>query len=165
MVVSHDSESPAAGQQVFTACAFIHQEFDGIEKVFLSKRALTKKLFPGVFELPGGHIDYGENLVDGLKREIEEEFGMDTKVGEPFFVFDYLNDIKGSHSIEVVYFAKFIGNIASIRLDPEDHSEFGWFAESDLSKAYTADKKADNIEFVAIQRGFELLRGEHHRFE
>jgi ADP-ribose pyrophosphatase YjhB (NUDIX family) len=70
--ISHDSETLAVGQQVITACAFIHQQFDGVEKVFLPRRALTKKFLPGVFELPGGHIDFGEDIVVGLKREIME---------------------------------------------------------------------------------------------
>ena len=70
--ISHDSETLATGQQVITACAFIHQTFDSIEKVFLPKRAATKKFLPGVFELPGGHIDYAEDIVVGLKREVIE---------------------------------------------------------------------------------------------
>ena len=93
---SHDSETPAEGQQVITACAFIHQEFDGVEKVFLPKRAETKKFLPGVYELPGGHIDFGEDPVVGLEREIDEEFGAKVEVGDPFYVFTYTNDIKRS---------------------------------------------------------------------
>jgi 8-oxo-dGTP pyrophosphatase MutT (NUDIX family) len=64
----HDSEKPAEGRQVFTACAFIHHAFDGVEKVFLPRRAATKKFLPNVFEVPGGHIDFGEDIADGLKR-------------------------------------------------------------------------------------------------
>src|SRR5476651_1743539 len=113
-VISHDSETPAQGQQVITACAFIHHNFKGVEKVFLPKRATTKKFLPNVYELPGGHIDFGENPVDGLKREIDEEFSMKVMIGDPFYVFTYTNNIKGSHSIEVVYFAKFIDEFGKI---------------------------------------------------
>jgi len=157
---AHDSETAAHGQQVITACAFIHHKFDGIEKVFLPRRAGTKKFLPGVRELPGGHIDFGEDPVAGLKREINEEFGMDIEVGDPFFVFTYTNDVKGSHSIEVVYFARFIDNINEIKLNPEDHSEYGWFAENELAQAYTNNKDADDIEFQAVRKGFRLLGGE-----
>jgi 8-oxo-dGTP pyrophosphatase MutT (NUDIX family) len=73
---SHDSETPAVHQQVMTSCAFIHHHIDGIEKVFLPKRAETKRFLPGVYELPGGHIEFGEDMLAGLKREIMEEFGM-----------------------------------------------------------------------------------------
>ncbi len=54
MKMAHDSETQAYGEQVITACAFIHHSFDGVTKVFLPKRAATKKFLPGVHELPGG---------------------------------------------------------------------------------------------------------------
>lgn len=120
-VISHDSERPAHGQQVITACAFIHHKFDGKEKVFLPKRALTKKFLPGVYELPGGHIDYGEDIVTGLKREINEEFQMHVRIGDPFAIFTYVNEIKGSHSIQVIYFATFINPITEIKAHHSNH--------------------------------------------
>src|SRR3546814_9077575 len=90
--IYHDSEVPAHGQQVITACAFSHHNFDGIEKVFLPKRADTKKFLPGVYEIPGGHIDYGEDVAAGLKREIQEEFQMDIEIGDPFAAFTSTKD-------------------------------------------------------------------------
>lgn len=158
--ISHDSETPARGQQVITACAFIHHNFDGIEKVFLPKRADTKKFLPGVYELPGGHIDYGEDIVAGLKREILEEMGMKISVGDPFAAFTYLNKVKGSHSIEVIYFAQFGDPIEKITIHSEDHSRFDWIAEDELPKIITANKRGDDPEILAIKRGFALLRGE-----
>lgn len=161
---SHDSETPAYNQQVITACAFIHHNFDGTEKVFLPKRADTKKFLPGVYELPGGHIDFGEDPIVGLQREIDEELGMKAEVGDPFYVFTYTNEIKGSHSIEVIYFAKFMSELGRLALNPEDHSAFGWFAENELSEATTPGKGLDDVEFVAMLKGFALLQGESPRF-
>jgi 8-oxo-dGTP pyrophosphatase MutT (NUDIX family) len=158
-LISHDSETPAPMQQVITACAFLHHNFDGIEKVFLPRRADTKRFLPGVYELPGGHIEYGEDLVAGLKREIREEFGMRIAVGDPFFAFTYLNEIKGSHSVEIIYFARFVDPIEQIRLNPEDHSTFGWFGEGELGQVTNAVKGDDDAEIQAIRRGFELLKG------
>ena len=155
----HDSETRAEGQQVITACAFIHQKFAGTDKVFLAKRAASKKFLPGVFELPGGHIDFAEDIVAGLKREIAEEFSASICVGDPFSAFGYKNNIKGSHSIEVIYFARFTSDIKKIQLNPADHSEFGWFAESELPKLYAANKGADDPEIKAIGAGFRLLAG------
>lgn len=162
--VSHDSESVARGQQVITACAFIYHKVDSVERVFLPRRAMSKKFLPGVYELPGGHIEFGEDPVAGLKREIREEFGMDVEVGDPFFVFTYTNDVKGSHSIEVIYFAQFRGSIDTITLNPEDHSDYGWFAESELARATTSKKTLDDVEFIAMKKGFSLLRGKPHTF-
>ncbi len=156
---THDSETPAHGQQVITACAFIHADVDGVRKVFLPKRAATKKFLPGIFELPGGHIDYGEEMATGLKREIKEEFNKNITVGDPFFVFTYTNPVKGSHSIEVVYFAQFSDNTDNIILDPSDHSEYVWVSEDELATVYTDNQQVDDIEFTAVRKGFALLGG------
>ena len=161
---SHDSETPALGQQVITACAFIHHNFAGTEKVFLPKRASTKKFLPGVFELPGGHIDFGEDIVQGLKREIMEEFAMTISAGDPFAVFTYTNNIKGSHSIEVVFFSRFNEPIENIKINPEDHSEYAWFAEDELSQVANENKNEDDVEITAMKKGFALLRGESPAF-
>ncbi len=162
--ISHDSETPAVGQQVITACAFLHHSFNGVEKVFLPKRASTKKFLPDVFELPGGHIDFGEDIVTGLKRELTEEFGMHIAVGDPFAVFTYTNDVKGSHSIEVIYFAVFTDPLDTITINPEDHSEYRWFAENELEQATNDAKSSDDVEMLAIQKGFALLRGARPQF-
>lgn len=158
--IVQNSETPAHGQQIITATAFIHHRFNEVDKVFLAKRAETKKLLPGANELPGGHIDFGEDPVAGLEREIMEELGMAIKVGDPFYVFTYTNEVKGSHSIEIVYFARFVGQLDEIKINPEDHSGFAWFSENELSLAATAGKAANDIEFLGVKKGFALLRGE-----
>ena len=164
MKVSHDSETLAEGQQVITACALIHHDFDGVKKVFLPRRAATKKFLPDVFEIPGGHIDYGEDMVAGLKREINEEFGMDIRVGDPFACFTYQNDVKRSHSVEVVYFAQFTDPIDSITLDSADHSEYVWISIDEVTRVYTDAKGEDDQEFEILRRGLELLNGGQLRF-
>ncbi len=158
--ISHDSETVAQGQQVITACAFIYHQFDGVEKLFLAKRAATKRFLPGVYELPGGHIDIGEDPVDGLKREIGEELGMHVEVGDPFYVFTYTESKTHTQTIEIVYFATFSGGSTVVTLNPQDHSEYGWFALADIHDAYTSSKGADDPEFKAIRKGFAHLRGQ-----
>lgn len=155
--VSHDSETPAHGQQVITAVAFIHHDFDGVTKVFMPKRAHTKKFYPGVYELPGGHIDFGEDIIEGLKREIKEELGKEIEVGEVFDAFTYLNQVKGAHAIEVVFFAQFTGGIDNVRLAPDDHSDAQWFSE-DQAVEYNVKSTPDDREAIVVKRGFEVLR-------
>lgn len=157
---SHDSEVAAHGQQVITACALIHKNFDGVKKIFLPKRADTKKFLPSVYEIPGGHIDFGEEIVDGLKREIKEEFGADISVGDPFASFTYTNHVKGSHSVEVIYFATFTSDLKDIKIHPDDHSEYGWFAEDELEKVMTENKRGDDPEIKALAKAFKLMQGE-----
>jgi 8-oxo-dGTP diphosphatase len=157
--ISHDSETPAHGRQVITACALIHHDFDGVTKVFLPKRADTKKFLPGVYEIPGGHIDFGENIVSGLKREIREELEVEVKIGDPFAVFGYTNPVKGSHSVEIIYFATLLGSPDDIKLHPEDHSTYKWVAKDELQQLVNAQKAADDPEYQALQKAFVLLEG------
>ncbi len=154
---SHDSETPAEGQQVITTCAFIWHDFSGVKKVFMPRRAETKKFLPNVYELPGGHIDFGEEIILGLKREINEEFEMNIEVGEPFFVFTYINEVKKSHSIEVIYLAQFMDNIEKIKIEPGDHSGYAWIAENEMEKVFTPGKGMDDPEMQAVKKGFEII--------
>lgn len=158
--ISHDSETLAEGQQVFTAAAFIHKKVNGIDKLFMAKRSNIKKFLPGVFELAGGHIDYGEDIVEGLIREVKEEFDVKVRVGEPFAVFTYKNDIKKCHSIQVIYFCEFAEPEENIKINHEDHSEFKWVAEDEIESIYGNGKDENDQEIQAIKRGFEILRGE-----
>ena len=155
----HDSETPAVGKQVIVACVFIHHNFNGVEKVFLAQRAMSKKFFPGVYELPGGHVDFGEDIITGLKREVKEELGKDVMVGDPFSVFTYMNEVKGAHSIEVCYFAQFEGKLDDVRLESADHMAYGWFAENEES-TFAVNREPGDKELDVMRRGFALLKGE-----
>jgi 8-oxo-dGTP diphosphatase len=157
MKTQNDSETLQPGQQVITACGFIYTKIDEEYRLFIAKRALTKKFLPGVFELVGGHVDYGEDLVNGLKREVREELSMEIKVGSPFASFTYINEIKQTHSIEVIFFAQFTDPIEQIRLNPEDHSEYIWASINDIRSTYAKDLDPDDPELKAILKGFEIL--------
>ena len=133
--------------QKITASAFLHK--DG--KLFIAKRAETKKFLPGKFELPGGHIEYGEDIVEGLKREFREEFDVEIVAGDAFYAFTYLNG--DAHVVEVDYFAQLVDAKAEIHLHPEDHSEYRWITRAELDEVW--DKQ--DAEYAAIMRGFEIL--------
>ena len=90
---------------------------------------------------------------------------MDIKVGDPFYVFTYTNQVKGSHSVEVDYFATFTNPISEIKLNPEDHSEYSWFAETEIDpKVASLERSATNPEIQAIYRGFVLLKSQSLNF-
>lgn len=45
--------------------------------ILLTKRSATRRWFPGVWGLPGGHHESGETLDQTLKRELSEELGIE----------------------------------------------------------------------------------------
>ena len=95
-ITHQDSASLAEGRQVITACAVIYREGSNGYEIMVARRALTKKFLPGKFELPGGYIEFGETLVDGLRRELKEELGIDVVVRDTVGAFTYVNEVKRS---------------------------------------------------------------------
>lgn len=56
------------------------------DRVLLVKRALPPR--QGEWSLPGGQLELGESLQDGVRREVREETGLDVTVGPLVEVFD-----------------------------------------------------------------------------
>lgn len=51
--------------------------FTSDEKIVLQKRALSKKVFPGLWDISvAGHIAAGENVLNSAIREVKEEIGL-----------------------------------------------------------------------------------------
>ena len=47
--------------------------------MLLTRRTSRLKAFPNAWVMPGGHIEIGESLEEGVIREILEETGIDIK--------------------------------------------------------------------------------------
>lgn len=136
-------------RQEITACVFLHRE----GKLFIAKRANTKKFLPGKFELIGGRMEFGEKIEDGLIREAMEELHIKIKVGQPFFAFTYLSENDTKYSVEIDYFAKMQNPDDEIIINPEDHSEYKWISEDEIDTYLPKD----DPETEAVKKGFQML--------
>ena len=72
---------PAVPHYTVTA-AVIHHD----EDILIARRP-ENGLLGGLWEFPGGKLEPGESLPEGLRREIMEELGVPVTVGEPFGVY------------------------------------------------------------------------------
>ena len=45
------------------------------DEIFVQRRSPTRRLFPGCWDLAGGHVDPGESVEHALTREVFEETG------------------------------------------------------------------------------------------
>lgn len=75
-----DQKAPVPHHTV--TAAIIHR--DG--QVLLARRP-SSGLLGGLWEFPGGKLEPGESLPQGLEREIREELGVGIRVGQPFGVY------------------------------------------------------------------------------
>jgi isopentenyldiphosphate isomerase/intracellular septation protein A len=81
-----DLEGKVLGQAPRSVChsrpGFLHQVvhlhvINAEDQIFLQKRSLTKHIQPGKWDTAvGGHVTSGENIESALKREAEEELGL-----------------------------------------------------------------------------------------
>ncbi|HEY8179853.1 MAG TPA: NUDIX domain-containing protein, partial [Candidatus Limnocylindria bacterium] len=62
---------PSEGER-WIAGAVIH---DGSGRIFMQRRSPDRDLFPGAWDIVGGHVESGEGILDALRREVTEETG------------------------------------------------------------------------------------------
>lgn len=84
--------------------------FDAAGEVLLVQRARPPR--QGQWGLPGGLIDLGETLVDGVRREVREECGIEVEVGDLVALFEPIHrDEAGEieyHYMVVDYWARHV---------------------------------------------------------
>jgi len=98
-------------------------------KVLLVKRSIPP--FFGFWTLPGGHVDYGENVEKAIKREMKEELGVPVKIKKLFGVYSDPKRDPRYHTASVVYLLE--KTKGRIRLNHES-SEFRYFSLKNLPK-------------------------------
>jgi len=136
-------------QQIITVCIFLH--IDG--KVFIGRRSKTKSFLPGKWELSGGHIEFGETVEEGLRRELREELNMEIIVGNIYSEFTYVMNEGSDHVIEVLYFATMKNPKQEISLNEESHDDYIWLSENEVNTYFDKDDDEGN----AIRKGFQIL--------
>lgn len=100
---------------------------DGAGRVFLSRRGLQSRNERGLWEFPGGSVEFGERLEDALKREMREEYGVEIEVGELLDVVDHILPDERQHWVSPTYICR-IRNGEPRIMEPGKSSAIGWFA-------------------------------------
>jgi ADP-ribose pyrophosphatase YjhB (NUDIX family) len=124
-------ECPACGFVAYpgskpTACALCEDEQG---RVLLARRAVEP--FRGRWDIPGGFLDEGEHPLDGLRRELREETGLEVEPLE--FVGVWIDRYGGDSDAEATLNLYWTARVAAGDPEPaDDVSELRWFAPDEL---------------------------------
>lgn len=108
----------------YTVTAAVIQRDDTI----LIARRPAGGLLAGLWEFPGGKVEKGEDLPQGLRREIEEELGVSIEVGEAIGVFTH------AYTHFKVTLHAFYCSLIAGEPKPLEASELRWVKADQLSE-------------------------------
>ncbi len=129
--------------------------FNSEGELYLQKRAMNKDIQPGKWDTSvGGHIDYGEEVMAALKREVCEELGITDF--EPTYIKSY--KFVSSQEAEFVnsYYTVYNGIISP---DPEEISEGKFWTITEIDSALGKDIFTANFEqeYVKLIRHLKVF--------
>ncbi len=102
-------------------------ENDG--KHLLIKQSRNKP-FSGQWRHPGGKFELGENVANGMKREVKEEVGLEIELVNENPVMVIESDYEpGSFGF---FTARFVGG--QLRIDKKEIEDVGWFTIEEIKK-------------------------------
>lgn len=104
--------------------------FDGQERVLLIQRGQAPA--QGLWHFPGGRLEAGESLVEGVRREVREETGLDVRIGPIMAVVERRQE--GFHYL-IVDFLAHLADPGQTALHPaDDASAAAWVAADELGQ-------------------------------
>ncbi|KAJ2810229.1 hypothetical protein H4S07_002789 [Coemansia furcata] len=117
----------------------------GIPGVLIVQRAAHEHSYPNEWEIPGGHVDPGESILEALSREIYEETALVvTKVLCEFEGFRYWStkyeegesttDSSLSVCTQQLNFCVLVKDTSAIKLDPQEHQQYAWCTSETLEQ-------------------------------
>lgn len=104
---------------------------DEQERVLLTRRSIPP--FKDMWVMPGGKIDLGEPIATALRREVDEEVGLDIEVGSLIDVFEHVTPgEENCHYIILFYRCRPVHY--DLSHNPDEVSEAVWVARGDLAR-------------------------------
>ncbi|EAT17062.1 NUDIX domain-containing protein [Desulfuromonas acetoxidans] len=104
---------------------------DEQQRILLTRRNIPP--FFGQWVMPGGKIDHGEPIHTALKREVQEEVGLEVTVESLIDVYEHVTvGERRDHYIILYYRAT--PQSFELSINPDELSEAVWFAPEQLPK-------------------------------
>ena len=111
-------------------------------RLFLALRGPAAKNERGLWEFPGGSVEFDERLAAALRREMTEEYGVEIEVGDLLDVVDHLLPAEGQHWVSPTFICRLVSGEPTIR-EPGKCAAIGWFALDELPANLTLVTQAN----------------------
>lgn len=121
--------------------------FTSDKKILLQKRALSKKVYPGLWDISvAGHIAAGETILASAKREISEEIGLEIKEFDLIKIGTRIHQVSHANGIQDneyhhVFIAELKVPVSELKIQEEEVADIKLF---DLS-VLKSTKKLQNV--------------------
>lgn len=115
-------------------------------KFLVTKRRSPKKEW-NKWQFPGGQLEFAERLVEGLKREIQEEVGIDIKTKQFLPIIEIIRQKDKFHGIFFVFLCQMVNEREQIKLNQEA-SEYMWLSKEEILKLDTLLGTKEIIEIL-----------------
>jgi isopentenyl-diphosphate Delta-isomerase len=128
--------------------------FTTSKKILLQKRALTKKIFPGLWDISvAGHIGAGESVLNAAKREVFEEIGLELSEEDLIKIGTRVHQVSHSNGIidnehHHVFIAELKKPLSELKIQKEEVAAIQLFDLAIL-------KQTKNLENVLLSRFHE----------
>jgi 8-oxo-dGTP diphosphatase len=98
----------------------------------------------GVLDFPGGKVEFGENHIQALEREIIEETGLTVKIHDPIAQWSFTKST-GLQITGVTYFCQYLGGRITLS---NEHSDYFWLPKRkfECSNSHTGWMNASRLE-------------------
>jgi 8-oxo-dGTP diphosphatase len=100
-------------------------------RVLLVHRSRNRRAYPGVWDLPGGHIETGETELAALRREMHEELGVQIATGSAIHLCR-LDAGRGGESVRLSAWLVDEWQGTPTNVAPDEHDEIRWFRPEEL---------------------------------
>jgi 8-oxo-dGTP diphosphatase len=145
---------PAPGERWIVG-AVIH---DGMGRIFMQRRSADRSLFPGAWDLVGGHLEPGEEILDCLMREVREETGWRvTRVVADLGAMQWTGD-DGVGRSEVDYLVEVDGDLTNPLIEADRHLDPRWVTPEEALALLDGSHPSDALVRPVIERAFAILR-------
>lgn len=138
--------------------------FTSDKKILLQKRAMTKKVFPGLWDISvAGHVSAGENIIPSAIREVYEEIGLKIKSDDLIKIGTRIHQVSHKNGIQDnehhhVFIAELKAPISTLKIQEEEVDAIQLFDLSILKNT----NKTNNI---LLSRFHDYYCAVHNKIE